>query len=308
MLFSIIIPTRNRATLLRKAIDSVLAQSYLNWELIIVDDGSTDATRDIVAHFEDQRVQYHFQGHRERSHARNRGIELAKGDYICFMDDDDYVQPHHLQAFAIAYQKGRHPETILRTGYWMAHKGQLRPSPNYDPKQAQHPVTFAAHQMCGVWSLCIPRQYLEQDRFPVEFPHWQDTHLILRLLARHPFHQLAMYSYVYVIHPRRGSTTLYQHPEAKQRIESNVAAMRHLFKNYGELVNPFLPTQTPEYLYSEKYAQHAVNAIIYHRWSLGWYCLRRAFGADLRWWQWRYYLRFFFFAPWYGIYLKWRNQ
>lgn len=95
---SIVLPTFNRAHLLAQAIDSVLAQSFGEWELIVVDDGSTDATSRLVARHRDRRIRYVSQLHRGRSAARNRGVELARSDLIGFLDSDDRLLPHALSA------------------------------------------------------------------------------------------------------------------------------------------------------------------------------------------------------------------
>ena len=97
MKFSIIIPTYNRAAFLPKAISSVLAQSFSDWELIIVDDGSTDNTKDVVSQYSDSRITYIYQRNAERSAARNNGIIHAKGDYVCFLDSDNYMKADRLQ-------------------------------------------------------------------------------------------------------------------------------------------------------------------------------------------------------------------
>lgn len=97
MKFSIIIPTYNRATFLPRAIESVLAQTYTNWELIIVDDGSTDNTKEIVAIYTDSRIRYIYQQNAERSVARNNGIRNAIGDYVCFLDSDNIMLPNRLE-------------------------------------------------------------------------------------------------------------------------------------------------------------------------------------------------------------------
>src|ERR1051325_3991500 len=83
--FSVIIPTYNRADFIRKPIDSVLAQKFSSWELIIVDDGSTDNTGQVVKSFTDSRIHYVYQSNQERSAARNTGIKNSKGQYICFL-------------------------------------------------------------------------------------------------------------------------------------------------------------------------------------------------------------------------------
>lgn len=87
---TIIIPTYNRASLIGSAIESVLRQSFVDFELIVVDDGSSDNTPDIVASFaHDRRLVYLVQENRGRSAARNRAINLARGRYVAFLDSDD---------------------------------------------------------------------------------------------------------------------------------------------------------------------------------------------------------------------------
>jgi glycosyltransferase involved in cell wall biosynthesis len=97
--FSIIIPTYNRANLLPIAIESVLKQSFSNWELIVVDDGSTDETVNLMQAYcaKDARVRYIYQDNAERSAARNNGINQSRGKYICFLDSDDYFLESRLQ-------------------------------------------------------------------------------------------------------------------------------------------------------------------------------------------------------------------
>lgn len=87
---SVIIPTYNRARVLGRAITSVLSQNYLELELIIVDDGSTDETKDIVATFDDSRIKYiKHERNRGVGAARNTGIKAASGEIIAFQDSDD---------------------------------------------------------------------------------------------------------------------------------------------------------------------------------------------------------------------------
>lgn len=87
---SIIIPTYNYAVFLPTAIRSCLDQTYKPIEILVVDDGSTDHTKDVIKEFNNH-ITYLFQENRGVSEARNRGLELAKGDYITFLDSDDYL-------------------------------------------------------------------------------------------------------------------------------------------------------------------------------------------------------------------------
>ncbi|MGI0107061.1 glycosyltransferase [Salinimicrobium sp. WS361] len=93
-LISVIIPTYNRAQSLPESIDSILDQSADNWELIIIDDGSNDDTGNIVQDYLiDERVNYYFQKNVGVSAARNKGVEVSRGDYIIFLDSDDRFLP-----------------------------------------------------------------------------------------------------------------------------------------------------------------------------------------------------------------------
>ena len=101
MNFSIILPTYNRASFLSNAIKSVINQTYSNWELIVVDDGSTDNTKDIIEEYigKDNRIKYIYQENFERSAARNNGITNSHGEWICFLDSDDLFHKTHLEEF-----------------------------------------------------------------------------------------------------------------------------------------------------------------------------------------------------------------
>jgi glycosyltransferase involved in cell wall biosynthesis len=100
--FSIILPTYNRGPLLSKSISSVLSQKFTDFELIVVDDGSTDNTREVVQSFSDPRIHYYYKENEERNFARNFGISMAKGKYVCFLDSDDYYLPNRLEkAFSV---------------------------------------------------------------------------------------------------------------------------------------------------------------------------------------------------------------
>jgi glycosyltransferase involved in cell wall biosynthesis len=114
--FSVILPTFNRAHLISEAIESVLHQSFNDWELIIIDDGSQDNTFEIIRSFvlNDERLRYHFAHNRGLAMARNMGIQMSRGKYITFLDSDDEYLPEHLQ-LRVEYLKA-HPEIELLHG------------------------------------------------------------------------------------------------------------------------------------------------------------------------------------------------
>jgi glycosyltransferase involved in cell wall biosynthesis len=97
--FSVIIPAYNRANSIERAINSVLEQTYSNFEIIVVDDGSTDNTKNIVSAVNDSRVKYVYQYNKGVCAARNHGTCIALGTYFVFLDSDDYVENNWLEDF-----------------------------------------------------------------------------------------------------------------------------------------------------------------------------------------------------------------
>lgn len=99
--FSIILPVYNRAAFLKKSIESVLAQTYTHYELIVVDDGSTDEGGEIVQSLihqhPDKKIRYYYKENGERGAARNYGAEKAQGEILNFFDSDDVLYPNHLK-------------------------------------------------------------------------------------------------------------------------------------------------------------------------------------------------------------------
>lgn len=101
--FSVIIPTYNREKLIGRAIDSVLNQTFKDFELIIVDDGSTDNTKEIIERYTDQRIRYIYKENGGQNSALNKGIEFAKGKYVAFLDSDDEWLDEKLRKVYIKY-------------------------------------------------------------------------------------------------------------------------------------------------------------------------------------------------------------
>lgn len=116
--FSVVIPTYNRAHLIRKTIESVLAQQDRDFEILVVDDGSRDNTEEVVRAIKDERVAYYQKENAERAAARNYGAARARGRYVNFFDSDDLLYPNHLQAARRLILKEQEPE-IFHLGFEM---------------------------------------------------------------------------------------------------------------------------------------------------------------------------------------------
>ena len=124
-LISIIMPVYNGEAFIGEAIRSVLDQSYPNWELIIIDDGSNDDTSNIVNAFSDSRIRYTYQENRGQSAALNKGFDLAIGDYVTTLDSDDWYPQNSLYD-RVCYLD-QHPQfsAVYGDGYYCDESGKL---------------------------------------------------------------------------------------------------------------------------------------------------------------------------------------
>ncbi len=106
-MFSVIMPAYNAEKFITRSINSVLGQIHTDFELIVVDDGSTDGTRTQIEQYTDDRIRYVYQENGGVSAARNKGILESKGQYICFLDSDDEWKPDHLTVLCKLIEKYR---------------------------------------------------------------------------------------------------------------------------------------------------------------------------------------------------------
>ena len=127
--FSVIIPTYNRAHLITETIDTVLAQTYKQFEVLIVDDGSKDDTGVVVQQFTDPRVKYFYKNNEERGAARNYGMRQAKGDYALFFDSDDLMKPGYLDILVKVIRMNPGIFMLAAKYNFIDEAGRERPSP-----------------------------------------------------------------------------------------------------------------------------------------------------------------------------------
>lgn len=114
---SIIVVTYNNDKYIEKCLNSILVQSYKNIEIIVVDDGSTDKTFSIGTRYlkKDLRIKFIHQENMGVGSARNVGLRNASGDYITFVDSDDYIMPNLMSEYI--YYLNKYPESLLISGY-----------------------------------------------------------------------------------------------------------------------------------------------------------------------------------------------
>lgn len=228
-LISIIIPTYNRATVINVALDSVVSQTYVNWECIVVDDGSNDRTFDVLKRYQDSR--FHFLK-RDRfpkgaPTCRNIGLANAKGDYVIFLDSDDYLLPFCLEQRFVAIKENKDCDFLV---FPMGkQKGKAIVKDNI-PKYDDYLVSFLSANlpwsiMCPIWKISFLKQL---GGFTEGYPRFNDPELMIRacLEVDVTYKILSGYNYDCVFKP-----------SSKERLIFNTKVYRSLLLFIPDVVN-----------------------------------------------------------------------
>ncbi|HEX8145382.1 MAG TPA: glycosyltransferase family A protein [Pyrinomonadaceae bacterium] len=176
--FSVVIPTYNRAALILGTLESVLAQDWNDYEVILVDDGSTDNTGEVVSkrYARDERVRYIRQENAERGAARNRGLREARGQYVVFFDSDDLMHADHLSTLA-AIARARPEINFLATKYELRRDGATHPSSLHALKEGFYDLELFLRGNPLACNVCVRREnaglrlFVEDRRYAV-FEDW----------------------------------------------------------------------------------------------------------------------------------------
>ena len=202
MLFSIILPTFNREKFLAKAIESVINQSHKNWELIIVDDGSIDNTKDLVLSYQKKqdRIIYIYQKNSERSAARNNGIKKANGDWVCFLDSDDLYHESHLKVFYSFLQKNKFKKGLYFSG--VSH-GFFENSNQYYDTSGNNHLEFVLLNTIGTPRACCSREILIKNSFNNSLKVGEDKELWSRIALKYPVFYHHKKTFIEIEHENR---------------------------------------------------------------------------------------------------------
>lgn len=196
--FSIVIPSYNRAQFIGKAIESVLEQTFIDWELLIVDDGSTDNTKEVVAAYTDTRIKYIFQQNAERSAARNTGIRHAAGKYICFLDSDDYFEKDNLQNIHSWLFNKNFPKGLFFVQAIVSSPDERKVTvkeeigPNAIDYLFTHPITPSR--------ACVHSDILKEFNFDVDIVIVEDVILWMKIASKYPVEFLDHIGVTYFFH------------------------------------------------------------------------------------------------------------
>lgn len=183
-MISVIIPTYNRADTILRSVNSVLNQTYKDIELLIIDDGSTDNTRELIEQIEDSRIRYIYLGTNSgASNARNVGVSHAKGTWIAFQDSDDSWKPNKLDK-QMKYAS-EHPEYNLIYSSYIAH---LTDQDIYFPTEPLPSVmegnmfdVLLLRNVIGAPTMLIKRDsFLQSGGFDTTYQSLEDWEFVLR--------------------------------------------------------------------------------------------------------------------------------
>jgi glycosyltransferase involved in cell wall biosynthesis len=187
-LVSVVIPTYNRGWTLKEAIDSVLDQDYGNLELIVVDDGSTDDTPQLLSAYAD-RLRYLRQTNRGVSAARNAGIRASRGAFIALLDSDDIWLPGKLIAQVDYFI--RHPQALICQTQEIWIRNGRRVNPGKRHRKPAGMIFEKSLALCLVSPSAVmmrPSLLAEVGLFDESLPACEDYDLWLRIAWQHPIH------------------------------------------------------------------------------------------------------------------------
>jgi glycosyltransferase involved in cell wall biosynthesis len=188
-LFSILLPTFNRANTIKRTIDSVLLQTYTNFELIIIDDGSTDHTEDIVNSYLaiDNRLFYYKNSKNLGQNASlNKALQKAKGDIIAFIDSDDYWLVNFLEKHNDVYLKKIHSCVYSRAQY--IYKGEFKISKHFELEGKIYNKALKQGYVSHMITLSAKKECFDiAGVFDEDFVVCQDDDICLRLAKYYSF-------------------------------------------------------------------------------------------------------------------------
>lgn len=192
--FSVIIPTYNRTTVLGRAVSSVINQTFTDWELIIIDDGSNDNTNELVEKFNDTRISYFYQTNQERSAARNNGIMKAKGKYVCFLDSDDEYYLDYLELLYTEVSTNGFPIAFIKSIPFIQYENQTVQSFDEDFESDNNSMEHFLTTYSPLCAICCHHLILKENLFDVTLKYAEDTNLWMRILSKHKLYNFKIRS------------------------------------------------------------------------------------------------------------------
>lgn len=193
-MFSVVIPLYNKADYLKKSIDSVLAQSFSQYEIIIINDGSTDCSMEVVQQFDFSGIDVHIidQQNRGVSATRNRGVKEARYKYVAFLDADDWWEPDYLQKMKSLIDN--YPDAgIYGSNYFIVKEGKKRAATigvdmDFTRGEIDYFKVYVRTLYMPLWTsaVVIPRDvFLKEGGFMENLKLGEDLELWIRIALKH---------------------------------------------------------------------------------------------------------------------------
>lgn len=191
MTFSIIIPIFNAQNTLHRCLDSILAQTYATYEVLMIDDGSSDNSAQIAASYaeRDPRFTLLRQANAGPSRARNHGLELAKGNVISFVDSDDFIEPDYLQLLFDAFRTEKAQVVFFGVNQIAEDSGKkcVRNIPELPRNKIDQIVALTKADLFGyTWIKAISRQLVGQTRFDENLNLFEDEVFTCQIMQKQP--------------------------------------------------------------------------------------------------------------------------
>ncbi|MFM2284294.1 MAG: hypothetical protein RL222_1798 [Bacteroidota bacterium] len=201
LFFSIIIPAYNRAHMIIETLETTFLQTYPHYEVIVVDDGSTDNTEEVVKAITNPKFRYHKKTNEERAVARNTGFNLAKGDYVTLLDSDDFLYPTHLEEAAKYIKANKNPE-VIRFDFDVVDSDKKVLQVAAMPDNLNEKMIHGNYMGCS--GIILKREVAVRYQFngDRDLSGSEDYELWMRLAARFPIHT-----------PKKVTCSLHSHEE-----------------------------------------------------------------------------------------------
>lgn len=240
-LVSVIIPTYNRANLIKRSAESVLNQTYSNLELIVVDDGSTDNTEEVVKSIDDNRVIYIKQSNQGACAARNNGIDHAKGEFIAFQDSDDVWHLDKLEKQVKCLKEKGADVVVCKNLQYV----------NGKPKRnvTIHNEGFIPKDKPPIWigtqTFVAKSLVFKEFRFDANVQRWQDFEILVRIHKKYTIYFLSLYLVDYFV--QKDSITKQRHNKllnAWDTILKKNPNIRNEYAHFSELIANVILSET----------------------------------------------------------------
>jgi len=219
-LISVITPTYNAEKTIRETVQSVLDQTFTDFEYLIINDGSTDSTLEIISSFSDPRIKVCSFTNAGLGVSRNRGVEMASGEFITFIDSDDLWTPEKLEAQLRALQE--HPKAALAYS-WVDHidaSGRFFRQGRHDTNHGDVYAKLLTDDFIGGGSNALIRSKAIKDvgKFDESLTNAQDWDMWLRLAHRYPFVAVPVPQILYRQYPSSMSTNIWGMEKSSMRV------------------------------------------------------------------------------------------